>query len=94
MLIQRVYKAISAVSAAALVAGAITVLPGASDQVAASHPALNAGKTDRLDIRPVGPNCSEQAWPHYEASCVKNRRMAFGKAQPVRVVSASKHATR
>ena len=28
-------------------------------------------KADRLDIRPVGRDCSQQAWPNFEASCLR-----------------------
>ena len=85
-------RTISAVVAAALIAGALAVIPGASDKVVASAP-LNSGKGDRLDIRPIGPKCSEQAWPYYEASCLKDRRQAMGQAKAVRVVSADKRAS-
>ncbi len=63
-------KALSAVSIAALVAATLTVLPGFAPQVEASVPQALA-KADRLDIRPVGRNCSQQAWPNFEASCVR-----------------------
>jgi hypothetical protein len=29
-------------------------------------------KGDRLDVRPVGRDCSEQAWPNFEASCLRS----------------------
>jgi hypothetical protein len=28
-------------------------------------------KSDRLDIHPIGPNCSQQAWPNFEISCLR-----------------------
>jgi hypothetical protein len=28
-------------------------------------------KADRLDIHPVGRDCSQQAWPNFEASCLR-----------------------
>jgi hypothetical protein len=28
-------------------------------------------KADRLDIRVVGKDCSQQAWPNFEASCLR-----------------------
>jgi hypothetical protein len=81
-------KTISAVAAAAAIAGALTVLPGASDTVAASG---NTGKSDRLDIRAVGPKCSEQAWPFYEKGCVRDNREAMGQVtRDVRVVVADR----
>jgi hypothetical protein len=63
-------KAISAIAIAALIAAALTVLPGFAPQVEASVPQALA-KGDRLDIRPVGPNCSQQAWPNFEAACLR-----------------------
>ena len=86
-------KTISAVIAAGLVAGVITILPGASDEVAASVP-LSAGKGDRLDIRAVGPNCAEQAWPYYEVKCLKDVRQPMAQAKAVRIVTTDRVAAR
>ncbi|MGB8397345.1 hypothetical protein [Bradyrhizobium sp.] len=63
-------KAFSAIAAAALIAAALTVLPGFTPQVEARVPQALA-KADRLDIRPVGKACSQQAWPNFEASCLR-----------------------
>ena len=63
-------KALSAVAIAAFVAAALTILPGFAPQVEASVPAPLA-KGDRLDIREAGRNCSQQAWPNFEASCLR-----------------------
>jgi hypothetical protein len=63
-------KALSAIAIAALVAAALTLLPGFAPQVEASVPHALA-KADRLDVHPVGPNCSQQAWPNFEASCLR-----------------------
>jgi hypothetical protein len=63
-------KAVSAMAVAAFVAAALSILPGFAPQVEASVPQALA-KGDRLDIRPVGRNCSEQAWPNFEASCLR-----------------------
>ena len=63
-------KAISAIAIAAFVAAALTVLPGFAPQVEASVPAPLA-KADRLDIRTAGRDCSQQAWPNIEASCLR-----------------------
>ncbi|HLX15977.1 MAG TPA: hypothetical protein VKS24_12320 [Bradyrhizobium sp.] len=81
-------KALSAIVIAALVAAALAVLPGFAPEVEASVPhALQKG--DRLDIRPVGRDCSQQAWPHFEASCL---RVAGSKAaiRQVRLVTADR----
>ena len=63
-------KALSAIAAAAFVAAALSVLPGFAPQVEASVPQALA-KGDRLDMHSVGRNCSEQAWPNFEASCLR-----------------------
>ena len=63
-------KAFSAISLAACVAAALTVLPGFAPTVEASVPQALA-KSDRLDFRPIGRECSDQAWPRFEASCLR-----------------------
>ncbi len=63
-------KIISAVAIAASAAATLALLPGFAPQVEASVPQALA-KGDRLDIRPVGRDCSEQAWPNFEASCLR-----------------------
>jgi hypothetical protein len=64
-------KVICAVAVAASAAAALTFLPGFAPQVEASVPQALA-KGDRLDIRLVGRDCSEQAWPNFEASCLRH----------------------
>jgi hypothetical protein len=59
-------KALSATAIAAFIA----VLPGFAPKVEASTPQALA-KADRLDVRPVGRACSQQAWPNFEASCLR-----------------------
>jgi hypothetical protein len=63
-------KALSAIAVAALIATALTILPGFAPQVEASVPQALA-KADRLDIHAVGKDCSQQAWPNFEASCLR-----------------------
>ena len=63
-------KALSAIAIAAFVAAALTVLPGFAPQVEASVPQVLA-KGDRLDVRQAGRDCSQQAWPNFEASCLR-----------------------
>ena len=63
-------KALSAIAIAALIATSLTILPGFAPTVEASVPQALA-KGDRLDIRPVGKDCSQQAWPNFEASCLR-----------------------
>ena len=78
-------KAFSAIAIAAFVAAALTVLPGFAPQVEASVPQALA-KADRLDIRPIGRDCSQQAWPNFEASCLRvagTKTMAIREARLV-----------
>ena len=63
-------KALSAVAIAAFIAAALTILPGFAPKVEASVPQALA-KADRLDIHTVGAGCSQQAWPNFEASCLR-----------------------
>jgi hypothetical protein len=64
-------KALSAVAVAAFMAAALTLLPGFAPQVEASTPHALA-KGDRLDVHTVGRDCSERAWPNFEASCLRS----------------------
>ena len=73
-------KTLSAIVLAAFVAAALTLLPGFAPTVEASVPQALA-KTDRLDIKTIGRDCSQQAWPNFEASCL---RVAGTKAAPIR----------
>jgi hypothetical protein len=80
-------KALSAIAIAAFIAAALTVLPGFAPQVEASvYSSIVLKKADRLDYRPIGKDCSQQAWPNFEASCLRN---AGTKTAPekVRMVS-------
>jgi hypothetical protein len=76
-------KALLAIGIAAFVAAALTVLPGFAPQVEASVPPALA-KADRLDVHPVGRDCSQQAWPNFEASCLR----VAGKKQQVTIHEA------
>jgi len=63
-------KALSAIAFAALIATALTILPGFAPTVEASVPQALA-KGDRLDIRTVGKDCSQNAWPNFEVTCLR-----------------------
>lgn len=80
-------KTLSAVAAAAIVAAAIAVTPGFTTQVDASTP-VAASKGDRLDIRPIGTQCSQKAWPYFENTCLRNAGNRTMPTQQVRIVSA------
>jgi hypothetical protein len=86
---KKIFGSISAIALAGLIAGTVTILPSFSDKVVASAP-IHGGKGDRLDIRPLGSQCSEQAWPYFEASCLRDKRAAMGKTKSARIVTADR----
>lgn len=82
-------KALSAIAIAAFIATALTVLPGFAPKVEASVPVALA-KADRLDIRAVGRDCSQQAWPNFEASCLRNASTKTVTIREARLVTAQR----
>jgi hypothetical protein len=87
---RKTYRSISAIALAALIAGCVMVLPNFCGEVVASAP-IHSGKGDRLDIRAIGTQCSEQAWPYFEANCLRDKRVALGKVvQAARIVTADR----
>ena len=82
-------KALSAIAIAAFIAAALTVLPGFAPQVEASVPVAMT-KADRLDIRPIGKDCSQQAWPNFEASCMRNAGSKTVVMTEARIVTATR----
>ncbi|NEW87906.1 MULTISPECIES: hypothetical protein [Rhodopseudomonas] len=83
-------KALSVIAIAAFAAAAVTILPGFAPQVEASVPQALA-KGDRLDIRPLGTACSEQAWPNFEPACLRNVRSGHAPIGQARLVTAERH---
>jgi hypothetical protein len=79
-------KSLSALAIFSLLGAAVIVLPGVAPQVEASETVALA-KADRLDIRPVDRNCSNQVWPNFTASCLRNSEAA-GLVQEARLVTA------
>ena len=53
-------KSLTALAIFGLLGAAVVALPGFAPQVEA------------LDIRSVARNCSQQVWPNFEASCLRN----------------------
>ena len=85
-------SAVPALIAAAAIAGALTLLPGASQSVSANSP-LNNGKSDRLDAPVDTSNCAEQTWPYYDANCVKGRSPTAASGRSVRIVTTDRVTT-
>jgi hypothetical protein len=82
-------KAISAIAIAAFIAAALTILPGFAPQVEASVPSALA-KGDRLDVRPVGRDCSQQAWPNFETFCLRSASAKAATIREARLVTAER----
>jgi hypothetical protein len=82
-------KTLSAIAVAAFVAAALAMMPGFAPQVEASVPVALA-KSDRLDIRPAGRDCSQQAWPNFEASCLRSATIKAAPIRQARLVTAER----
>ena len=81
-------KAIYAICAAAVLAAAFVATLSLSAQVEA-HGAIPV-KAVRADTRPLARDCSRNAWPYFEATCLRDTRNSFGQARNVRLVSADR----
>jgi hypothetical protein len=66
-------KSLSALAMLSLLGAAVIAVPGFSPQVEAGETAALA-KADRLPVRLVESSCSQQNWPNYAASCLRNGR--------------------
>jgi hypothetical protein len=51
-------------------------------------------KADRIDFRPLGTACSQNAWPYFEANCLRDRNQAQGEARTVRVITTNRAGTK
>jgi hypothetical protein len=80
-------KTFYAVAAAAIAAACFVGFPSLAFQVQAGSPVPGA-KGDRADVRPAGMDCSQNAWPYFEAACLRDGRNPMAEARPVRVVTA------
>lgn len=86
-------KVIPVVAAMGLGAAAVLVMPGFSPEADAGTPP-KVVKSDRLDRHPTVRDCTPQAWPYYEANCLRDRTQAAGQAKPVRVITTDRIAAR
>ena len=82
-------KALYAIIAAAVVAGAFVATLSISEQVEARG-SVPGVKADRADTRPLARDCSQNAWPYFEAACLRDTRNSFGQVSEVRVVTADR----
>ena len=76
-----------AIAVAAIVAACFVAFPSLSFQVQASSP-IPGAKGDRADIRPLGTDCSQNAWPYYEAACLRDASHPLAQPRQARIVFA------
>ena len=82
-----IYKALSAIAAAAFGAAVVLAIPGFSPEVEAGTPPPVV-KADRLDFQPAPPTCAEQAWPYLAANCLRSDRPS--QPRSVRIVTTDR----
>jgi hypothetical protein len=79
-------KTVYAIAAAAIVAACLVLSPSLTPQVAAGSPSPS-GKSDRADARVLGTECSQRAWPYYEAACLRDTRDRLVQPHDVRFIA-------
>jgi len=84
-------KTVYAIAVAAIVAACFVAFPSLSFQVEASSP-LPGAKADRADMRPLGTDCSQNAWPYFEAACLRDASRPLAQPQQVRIVPTDRVA--
>lgn len=82
-------KTAYAIAVSAIAASVFVAFPSLSPQVGASAPMIGA-KADRADIRPLGIECGEQAWPYFDAACTRDARMPLVQPHDVRMIGADR----
>jgi hypothetical protein len=82
---------------AALIAAAFISLLGLlSPQVQARSPEgtvleeVAVKKGDRLDVQPLGTDCSAREWPYFEAGCLRNASDRTTPARLPRIVTVDR----
>jgi hypothetical protein len=65
------FKSLTALAIFAILGASVIALPGFAPEVKASETVALA-KADRLELRPIEQNCSQQIWPNYYTSCLRN----------------------
>jgi hypothetical protein len=75
-------KSLTALAIFAVLGASVIALPGFAPQVEASETAALA-KGDRLEVRSIAPNCSQQVWPNFDASCLRKGDVMVREARLV-----------
>ena len=76
------------VAAATVSAAFIAFLSVSINQEANAHGF--GPKSYRADIRPLATDCSQHAWPYFEASCLRGPSKPFGQPRKVRFISTDR----
>jgi hypothetical protein len=76
-----------AIAVAAIAAALFVAFPSLSPQVGAVAPIAGA-KGDRADIRPLGVDCGEKAWPYFDAACMRDPRIPLAQPRDIRIIAA------
>jgi hypothetical protein len=63
-------KSLFALAIFALLGASVIALPGFAPKVEARE-ATALAKADRLEIRSAVRNCSQQVWPNFDRSCLR-----------------------
>jgi hypothetical protein len=79
-------KTISAICAAAALAGILFLVPVLTPSVEAHVPEAGA-KSDRLALKTYGSECSQHAWPYFEAECLRNAASPTRTLKAVRIIT-------
>ena len=80
-------KTAYAVAIAAIAAAVFVAFPSLSPPVGAS---IVGVKGDRADIRPLGTDCGEQAWPYFDAACTRDARSPLAQPREVRMIATDR----
>ena len=64
-------KSLIALAIFGLLGAGAVVLSGFASQIEAREP-IALAKGNRLDIQRVAINCSQQVWPNFNTSCLRN----------------------
>ena len=75
-------KSLSALAIFAFLGASVVALPGFAPQVEASE-TIALAKADRLDIRQIPQNCSQQVWPNFDTSCLRKGEVMVQEARLV-----------
>jgi hypothetical protein len=75
-------KSLAVLAIFAILGASVIALPGFAPQVEASETVALA-KADRLDVRSIAPNCSQQVWPNFDASCLRKGEVMVREARLV-----------